>query len=132
MTPPCVCQRSLICAAGLAPVVGIVAADLADVGDDVGDLAFRIDGGQAGVEDLVDVGLDERRGDHRGEELRGLGRFAVDGDVGVVEAEAGGGLRHRGRHQAERFADELAGDVELGPGVEARRCRSTAARGRGP
>ncbi len=105
--------------ASFFPIVWVVVAPFADGDDDIGNFAVRIDGSESGVEDFLDVVFDERGGDHRGEELRGLGRFAVDGDACVVEAEPGGGLRHGGRHQAEGFAHELARDVEVGPGVQA-------------
>jgi len=59
---------------------------------------------------VVDMSPPERRGE-------ALGWFTVYADMGIVQADAGGGLRHRGGNQAKRFAYELAGDVEIGPGV---------------
>ena len=105
--------------AGFLPIRWVVSTEFANSGHDVCDFAFRIDCGRAGVEDFVDVGFDERGGDHCGEKLRGLRWFAVDRDVRVMDAETGGRGRHRGRDEAERFADELARDIEIGPGVEA-------------
>ena len=64
--------------------------------------------------------LDKRHRDHAREQLRGLGGLAVDGDTGVVQPDLGGPLRHGRGDQAEGLAEELPGDVEIGPGIEDR------------
>ena len=104
--------------AGGTPIVAVLPVPAADITDNGHNRAIGIYASQAGVEDGLDIVGDKGCGDHGGEQLCGLGGLAGDADVGIVQACAGGGLRHRGCNQAECFTYELAGDVEIGPGIQ--------------
>ena len=78
---------------------------------------------QAGIEQPVQVIGDERGGDHRGEELRGLSGLEIDGHGGVVERDARCRPGHGGSEESEALAEELPGDVEVRPRIESEATR---------
>ena len=93
---------------------------------DVDDSALRVKRLEPGVDDHVDIVGQESGGDHGGEHLCRLGGFPFYADADIMQTEACGRLRHGGGDEAERFAEKLAGDVELGPRIE---CRAAGQRG---
>ena len=86
------------------------------------------DQGDGGVEQLVDVGLDEGRRLHRGDHLRAVDRLAVVADAGGPAGEVGGQLRIAGGDHRPAVDEDLGADL-LGDDLAVEGDRAAVRRG---